>query len=218
MGFLAHLDGQVPAELSPIWVKVGLELYLAEGPSLIRTLRSSGLKVFLDLKLYDIPHTVSAAIRAVLPLKPDLLTVHASGGPAMLAAATAAAEGSPTRLLAVTVLTSMDAAQMQQTGIAGAPEAQVERLAALASGCGIDGLVCSPREAASLRARLPHALLVTPGVRPAGAAQDDQQRTSTPAAALLAGANQIVVGRPITAAADPGAAYRALLAEIASTL
>ena len=218
MGFLAHLDGQVPAELSPIWVKVGLELYLAEGPSLIRTLRSSGLKVFLDLKLYDIPHTVSAAIRAVLPLEPDLLTVHASGGPAMLAAATAAAEGSPTRLLAVTVLTSMDAAQMQQTGIAGAPEAQVERLAALASGCGIDGLVCSPREAASLRARLPHALLVTPGVRPAGAAQDDQQRTSTPAAALLAGANQIVVGRPITAAADPGAAYRALLAEIASTL
>ena len=218
LSFLDRVEMNTSPELCPIWVKVGLELFLAEGPSLLRALRGKNLKVFLDLKLHDIPNTVAAAVRAVLPLEPELLTVHAAGGPAMLEAAAEAAAGSPTRLLAVTVLTSMDAGQLRAIGVAGTPESQVERLASLAIHCGIDGLVCSSQEAAMLRARHAQVHLVTPGIRPAGAPQGDQQRIGTPAAALHAGANQLVIGRPITAAADPGAAYRAILAEIASAL
>ncbi len=204
----------LPSETRPLWVKVGLELFLSEGPSAVARLRERGLHVFLDLKLHDIPNTVAGAIRAVLPLAPALLTVHAGGGAAMLRAAADAVAASHTRLLAVTVLTSMDSPALEGVGIAGGPMAQVERLARLAAGNGIDGLVCSPREAARLRAILPNVHLVTPGVRPAGAAAGDQQRTATPFAALAAGAGQLVMGRPITASADPVAAYLAILAEI----
>ncbi len=154
----------------------------------------------------------------MLPLGPALLTVHAAGGPAMLAAAAEAAAGSPTRLLAVTVLTSMNAPQLQAIGVKDAPAQQVERLAAMASRSGIDGLVCSPLEASLLRALLPNAHLVTPGVRPAGAEQGDQQRVSTPADAIRGGASQLVVGRPITQAADPADACMSILQEIAAAL
>lgn len=203
-----------PEGNKPLWVKVGLELFLAEGPALVRGLREAGYRVFLDLKLHDIPHTVAGAVRAVLPLEPALLTVHASGGSAMLRAAAEAAEGAPTRLLAVTVLTSMGAAALAETGVGAAPQDQVQALAALALQAGIPGLVCSPREAGVLRKSYPQAHLITPGIRPEGSPPDDQQRTATPGEALRAGARQIVVGRPITAAADPARAYLDLLAEI----
>ncbi len=204
----------LPADARPLWVKVGLELFLAEGPPVVRQLRARGLHVFLDLKLHDIPNTVAGAIRAVLPLAPALLTVHAGGGAAMLRAAAEAAAGSGTRLLAVTVLTSMHAAALAASGVPAEPAAQVEKLARLAAANGIGGLVCSPREAARLQAVLPEAYLVTPGVRPKGADAGDQQRTATPSEALAAGAAQLVIGRPITGAADPVAAYLGVLAEM----
>ncbi len=197
---------------------MGLELFLASGPALVAQLRSQGYEVFLDLKLHDIPNTVAGAIRAVLPLQPALLTVHASGGAAMLDAAQSAVTGSSTRLLAVTVLTSMDGPQLAATGISVDPSAQVERLAILAQHSGIDGLVCSAQESARLRLLLPLAHLVTPGIRPIGAAAGDQQRVSTPAHALKSGANQLVIGRPITAAPDPAQAYQHILREIADAL
>lgn len=197
---------------------MGLELFLAAGAPLLATLRESGYQVFLDLKLHDIPNTVAAAVRAVLPLEPALLTVHASGGSTMMAAAAEAAAGSSTRLLAVTVLTSMDEGQLAATGVSGPPAEQVARLAQLAGRAGIQGLVCSPHEAAALRVLLPEAHLITPGIRPAGVAAGDQRRTSGPAEALRAGANQLVVGRPVTGAADPAMAYAALLREIESAL
>ena len=204
----------LPKERRPRWVKVGLELFLAEGPSIVERLRSNGLEVFLDLKLHDIPNTVAGAIRSVVPLGPALLTVHASGGAAMLRAGAQAAEGSATKLLAVTVLTSMDAGSLAATGIAGSLEEQVERLAALAWANGIPGMICSPREAGRLRAKLLGAHLVTPGIRSAGAAAWDQQRTASAAEALRAGASQLVIGRSVTAAADPVAAYLAILMEV----
>ncbi len=207
------LDGFAP-ENKPRWVKLGLELFLAEGPALVRRLREAGFEVFLDLKLHDIPNTVAGAIRAVLPLRPALLTVHASGGSAMLHAAAEAAAGSRTRLLAVTVLTSVDARGLAETGVARAPSAQVEALAELAAQAGISDYVCSPREARALRARFPAAHLVTPGIRPVGTAKSDQERTATPSEALQAGASRIVIGRPITTAADPEQAYLHILAEM----
>jgi orotidine-5'-phosphate decarboxylase len=209
----------------PLWVKVGLELFLAEGPGLVHTLRSQGYSVFLDLKLHDIPNTVGSAIRALAPLDVDLLTVHAAGGPAMLrVAAEASSSSSPRlRLLAVTVLTSLDADQLAATGVCSTPSEQVSRLAHLARQSGIDGLVASPLEAGTLRDEFgPSLHLVTPGIRLAEAAGtrlkggDDQQRTATPASALRAGASQLVVGRPITRAVDPVAAYEAVLDEISS--
>ncbi len=203
-----------PQKERPRWVKVGLELFLAEGPALVRQLHEDGYNIFLDLKLYDIPNTVAGAVRAVLPLGASLLTVHAGGGSAMLQAAVDAAAGSETRLLGVTVLTSMDAAALSETGVPTAPEEQVYTLAQMAAQTGVPGLVCSPREASKLRAGFPHMHLVTPGIRPAGAALGDQQRTATPAEALAAGANQIVVGRPITAAPDPPRAHREILASM----
>jgi orotidine-5'-phosphate decarboxylase len=202
----------------PLWVKVGLELFLAEGPALVGTLRAQGYSVFLDLKLHDIPNTVGSAIRALATLDVDLLTVHASGGRAMLLAAAeaAAALTRPPKLLAVTVLTSMDAGQLAAVGVCSTPQEQVLRLAREAWLAGIGGLVASPLEAASLREEFgPSLYLVTPGIRPAGAlGRDDQQRAASPAAALRAGATQLVVGRPITRAADPAAAYDAILDEI----
>ena len=199
-------------------MKVGLELFLAAGPPLVARLRDDGYQVFLDLKFHDIPNTVAGAIRSVLPLEPALLTVHASGGPAMLRSAAEAAARSKTRLLAVTVLTSMDARELSAVGVADPPAVQVERLAIEAHACGIDGLVCSAQEAAALKQLLPMIHLVTPGIRPVGAAAGDQQRVSTPVQALRLGAAQLVVGRPITAAADPAQAYLSILAEIAEAL
>ncbi len=198
------------------WFKVGMELYYAAGNPLIHQLRDRGFDVFLDLKLHDIPNTVAAAIRSAAHTGASLLTVHASGGAAMLSAASEAAQApnSP-RLLAVTVLTSMDIQQLRSIGIFAYPPRQVLRLAKLAESCGIDGMVCSAEELSLLRAELgPKAFLVIPGIRPAGTAAGDQKRIATPASAIAQGASMLVVGRPITQAQDPAAAAQAILAEI----
>jgi len=195
-------------------VKLGLEFFCASGPAGVRTVQEAGLPIFLDLKLHDIPNTVAGAVRSALALEPAMLTLHASGGAAMLRAAVEAKRqaGSSTWLLAVTVLTSLDDADLAEAGVAGGTGAQVERLARLAVEAGIDGLVCSPHEIARLRRILPAGVkLVVPGIRPAGPAGDDQKRVMTPQEALAAGADLLVVGRPITGAADPAAAARALL-------
>jgi orotidine-5'-phosphate decarboxylase len=198
------------------WYKVGLELYLAEGNAFIHELHHRGCSVFLDLKLHDIPNTVAGAVRSVCETGAEMLTVHASGGPAMLrAAADAAGECEhPPQLLAVTVLTSMDAEQLAAVGVEQSAGAQVLRLAEMAGKAGITGFVASPQEAASLRQIFPAASLVIPGIRPAGAAVGDQKRVATPAAALAAGASYLVVGRPITQASDPVAAAQAIVDEM----
>jgi orotidine-5'-phosphate decarboxylase len=198
------------------WYKVGLELYLAEGNDFVHELHHRGCSVFLDLKLYDIPNTVAGAVRSVCENGAEMLTVHASGGPAMLRAAAEAVrefEHAP-QLLGVTVLTSMDAEQLAAVGIGRSAGDQVLRLAQIASESGINGLVASAQEAATLRHAFPAATLVIPGIRPAGADIGDQKRVATPAAALAAGASYLVVGRPITQASDPVAAARAILDEM----
>jgi orotidine-5'-phosphate decarboxylase len=201
-------------EGSTSWFKVGLELYIAEGKSLVAELQRRGCSIFLDLKLHDIPNTVAGAVRSASRLGVDMLTVHAAGGPAMLSAAAEAADDRPT-LLAVTVLTSMDRAQLEAIGIQDSPTAQVEKLAGMALSCGVEGIVCSPVEVSTLRRSFgSEPLLVIPGIRPAGSATGDQRRIATPAEAIASGANFVVVGRPITQAADPGAAARAILAEM----
>jgi orotidine-5'-phosphate decarboxylase len=200
------------------WFKVGLELYISAGNSMINALKKRDFKVFLDLKLHDIPNTVGGAVRSARVLGADMLTVHTSGGPAMLSAAAEAAAGlpEPPRLLAVTVLTSMDVAQLAATGIPRTPAEQALRLAKMAHAAGIQGLVCSPEEATQMRRELPDSVLVTPGIRPAGTAIGDQKRIATPAAALKAGADYLVVGRPITQAENPAGAAEAILQEIAA--
>jgi orotidine-5'-phosphate decarboxylase len=202
------------------WFKVGMELYYASGNSIVQQLRERGFNVFLDLKLHDIPNTVAKAIRSATEAGASLLTVHASGGPAMLsAAADAAAAPRAPRLLAVTVLTSMDAAELKAVGVSDPPADQVFRLAKLAQASGIHGMVCSAEEVAALRAETaPHTMLVIPGIRPAGAAIGDQKRIATPASAIAQGASMLVVGRPITQAPDPAAAAAAILEEIATAL
>lgn len=208
LALLDRLDGRAR------WVKVGLELYLAEGRPVVETLRSRGLHVFLDLKLHDIPNTVAAAVRSAAATGAELLTVHAGGGAAMLSAAAATAPAGM-RLLAVTVLTSMDAEGLQQIGVPSQPEQQVLRLGELAAACGINGLVCSPREVPALRqSAAKNSLLVVPGIRGDSAAADDQRRTSSAADAVRAGADLLVVGRPITRANDPAAALEAMLQQI----
>jgi orotidine-5'-phosphate decarboxylase len=198
------------------WFKVGLELYVAEGNSLVAELGRRGLSIFLDLKLHDIPNTVASAVKAASRIRIHMLTVHAAGGSEMLSAAVDAAAGGPT-LLAVTVLTSMDAVQLESTGVNASPAAQVEKLASLAIASGIGGLVCSPMEVARLRAKLgAKPLLVTPGIRPQGSDAGDQRRMATPAAAVAAGASYLVVGRPISRAADPRAAAKSIIAEMES--
>ncbi|MFN7173402.1 MAG: orotidine-5'-phosphate decarboxylase [Thermaurantiacus tibetensis] len=195
-------------------LKLGLEWFCRHGPEGTRALaEASGLPLFLDLKFHDIPNTVAAAVRAVAPLRPSILTVHAGGGRDMMAAARDAAPAA-TRVVAVTVLTSLDDADLAAAGVAGGTAAQAERLAGLARAAGLDGCVCSPHEVRGLRAAWPEALLVVPGVRPAGAGTHDQKRVMTPAEALAAGASVVVVGRPITAAADPAAAAAAIAAEL----
>ena len=199
------------------WFKVGMELYYSAGNTFVETLRKQGFQVFLDLKLHDIPNTVAGAVRSVTSAGASLLTVHASGGPAMMAAAVeaACAPGSP-RLLAVTVLTSMDAAELAAIGIPSSPADQVLRLARLAESVGINGMVCSPQEVASLRAETaPDTILVIPGIRPAGSEVGDQKRIATPAETIARGASMLVVGRPITRADNPAAAAQAILDEIA---
>ena len=203
------------------WVKVGLELYLAAGSAIVEELASQGLSVFLDLKFHDIPNTVAGAVRSAASMGASLLTVHAAGGPVMLAAAAEAAAStvnSP-RLLAVTVLTSMDAAQLAAIGVDASPADQVLRLARMAQASGINGLVCSAEEIRLLRQELGLAMhLVIPGIRPAGSEVGDQKRISTPADAIRAGANALVVGRPITKASNPAQAAEAILKEIASAV
>jgi orotidine-5'-phosphate decarboxylase len=197
--------------------KVGMQLYTAEGPQVVRDLVSSGRKVFLDLKYHDIPSTVAAAVREAAGLKVSMLTVHASGGGKMLAAATkAAASANPTLIvLAVTVLTSFDDSDLDEIGIHDPLQNQVLRLAGLALTNGCRGIVASAREAPELRSKLGNDFaIVTPGVRPAGTDVADQARVVTPAAAIAAGATHVVVGRPITAAADPGSEARAILAQV----
>ncbi len=203
------------------WFKVGLELFIAAGPSVLEPLLERGLSIFLDLKLHDIPNTVAGAVRSAAVLGAQMLTLHAAGGPAMLAAAQAALEGlpQPPQLLAVTVLTSMDAAQLHATGVSGPPAGQVERLARIALEAGLRGFVCSPQEAASLRTLAgPEAVLVIPGIRPGGAAIADQKRVATPAQALRRGASYLVVGRPITQAPHPAEAAESVLKEMAEAL
>jgi orotidine-5'-phosphate decarboxylase len=199
------------------WFKVGLELYLASGNSVIEALRQRGHSVFLDLKLHDIPNTVAGAVRSAASAGASLLTVHALGGPAMIEAAAGelAKISAPPKLLAVTLLTSMDAQQMRAVGLTQPSEAQVLQLAQMALSAGADGVVASSLEVAALRKALGQdALLVIPGIRADDAEVDDQKRTSTPAAAIADGASMLVVGRPITRAADPAAAARAILDQI----
>jgi orotidine-5'-phosphate decarboxylase len=199
------------------WYKVGLELYYATGNSIVRKLRDRGFNVFLDLKLHDIPNTVAGAVRSSAQAGASLLTIHAAGGAAMMTAAAEAAAATPAspRLLAVTVLTSMDANELAGIGITSSPAEQVLRLAKLAKKSGIDGMVCSAEEVAMLRKETgPDTLLVIPGIRPSGAAVEDQKRIATPAKAITDGASLLVVGRPITRAADPSAAANAILEEI----
>ena len=203
------------------WFKVGLELYLAAGGSIVTCLRKRGFNIFLDLKLHDIPNTVASAVRSVSSLGASLLTIHADGGSAMLSAAAeaAASTSEAPRLLAVTVLTSMDAAQLHGIGVPDSPATQVLRLGKLASSAGIDGFVCSPEEIMQLRAVLPrNPLLVVPGIRPAGAAAGDQRRIATPATAIAAGASMLVVGRPITRSDNPAKAAEAILAEMTAAI
>jgi orotidine-5'-phosphate decarboxylase len=202
---------------SALTYKVGMQLYTAEGPQIVRDLVASGRKVFLDLKYHDIPNTVAAAVREAAALKVSMLTVHASGGGRMLRAASEAARSadSPPMVLAVTVLTSFDDNDLDKLGVRGRVVDQVLRLAALAIADGCDGVVASAQEASELRSELGDDFaIVTPGVRPAGSGRGDQVRVATPAEAIAAGASHIVVGRPITDAADPAAEARAILGQI----
>jgi orotidine-5'-phosphate decarboxylase len=186
-------------------VKVGLELFCRYGPAVVDAVRGgTGVGLFLDLKLHDIPATVAGAARAVAALRPAFLTVHASGGTAMVRAAVEAAP--EVEIAAVTVLTSLGAGDLERIGLSGLPPDAACRLAVLAVSAGARALVCSPREVAAVRAEVgPDITLITPGVRPVGAATQDQARVATPAAALAAGADLLVIGRPITGADDPGA-------------
>ena len=199
--------------------KIGLELFTAEGPDVVKAVKDLGKKVFLDLKFHDIPRTVERAVGSAGRLGVDLLTIHSVGGKAMIRAAADAARAfgaNGPKVLAVTVLTSLDQADLADVGIAGrTPAEQVAAMARFATANGAHGLVCSPKEVGALSATLPKGtLFVTPGVRPAGAAVGDQKRVATPADAVRDGATHLVVGRPILAADDPAAAARAILAEI----
>jgi orotidine-5'-phosphate decarboxylase len=203
---------------SALTYKVGMQLYTAEGPPVVRDLVASGRRVFLDLKYHDIPNTVGAAVSEAAKLNVSMLTVHAAGGGKMLRAALEAATARPgLMVLAVTVLTSLDANDLEKIGVRGTIEDSVVRLATIALANGCQGVVASAREASTLRAELGHEFaIVTPGVRPAGSSVDDQVRVVTPAEAIAAGASHIVVGRPITEAADPAAEARAILEQIRS--
>ncbi len=190
-------------------LKLGLEFFSAHGQAGVREMAALGLPIFLDLKLHDIPNTVAKAVQALAGLKPAILTVHAAGGRAMMEDAKAAA-APDTKVVAVTVLTSLDGDDLASIGLAADPHAQVERLTALAREAGLDGVVCSGNEVAAAKKIWPHGFFVVPGVRPADGDIGDQKRVMTPRKALDQGASILVIGRPITAAADPDAAARAI--------
>lgn len=212
----AELASRLDPELCRL--KVGKELYTAAGPPLIENLRSSGFGIFLDLKFHDIPTTVAGACVAAAELDVWMINVHALGGRAMMEAAREALSrrSAPPKLVAVTVLTSMGVTDMEEIGLAGGPQEAVLRLARLTQACGLDGVVCSAQETGALRRQLGGEFcLVTPGIRPAGSAQDDQERVATPRQAISGGADYLVIGRPITRAADPLAALREICLEIA---
>ena len=199
-------------------VKVGKELFTACGPAIVERLQERGFDVFLDLKFHDIPQTVAKACRAAARLGVWMLNVHASGGSTMLRAAREAMNDAAgtrrTLLVAVTVLTSMNDAALREVGVNSSVQDQVGRLATLAAECALDGIVCSALEASRLREAVPELLRVTPGIRPAQYAEDDQRRIMTPAAALASGSDFLVVGRPITAAEDPALALSQILSEL----
>ena len=201
------------------WVKIGLQMFTAYGPDYVREVAGLGFNVFLDLKLHDIPNTVAKAVESLAPLPIHMLTLHCAGGSEMMRAALAAQQKHNPQLLllGVTVLTSMESPGLQEIGVTVPSAEQVTRLGQLAATAGLRGLVCSPLEVALLRQQLPAAMqLITPGIRPAHeAGTDDQKRVMTPANAAQAGSSYIVVGRPILQAADPAAAARAILAELA---
>jgi orotidine-5'-phosphate decarboxylase len=206
------LSGQVT------WFKIGMTLYFRVGPAFVRQLVDDGLNVFLDLKCHDIPHQVEGAVGALAQLGVGLVTVHTGGGPAMLTAAARAADGTATTVLGVTVLTSLDEDQLEVVGMRGEPAALVAQRARVAVECGLGGVVASPLEASAIASLSPTGFeIVTPGIRPVGAAVQDQRRVSTPADAIGAGATRLVVGRPITQAADPVTAAAAVLATIRSS-
>ncbi len=206
-------------------VKLGLEFFTANGPDGVRAVAETGQPLFLDLKFHDIPNTVAGAMRAVVPLRPAIVNVHASGGPAMMMAAREAAQeaaddaGVPMpMIIAVTVLTSLDDADLAAVGQRNPAEAQAVRLAALAQGAKLDGVVCSPKEILAIRrACRDDFKLIVPGIRPLWSASGDQKRFSSPAAALKDGASYLVIGRPITAAPDPAEAARRIAEDIAAT-
>jgi len=200
-------------------VKLGLEFFTANGCDGVRKVMDGAeLPLFIDLKFHDIPNTVAGAVRGISCLTPAFFTIHAGGGAAMMKAAVEAAEGR-SRVLAVTILTSLSEADMAPMGISSSVADQVKRLADLAQASGVDGLVCSPHEVAMLRAHLGADMaLVVPGIRPKGSAADDQARTLTPAEALKVGADHLVIGRPITAAPDPAVAARAILNSLTETV
>lgn len=222
------LDAQSPREVAPVlrqlqgtvtWVKVGLEMYTACGPDAVREIAGMGFKVFLDLKLHDIPNTVAKSVESASKLPVGMLTLHTCGGREMMQWAVKAQQAHAPHLLllGVTVLTSMSAAGLAETGVTVSPEEQVVRLGRLAADSGLRGLVCSPLELNPLHAVLPPDMsLVTPGIRPRDAKADDQTRIMTPGEASRAGARYIVVGRPIFRAPDPAVAARAILAELAA--
>ena len=194
-------------------LKLGLEFFAANGPAGVAELGEFGLPIFLDLKLHDIPNTVAKAVRALAPLEPAILTVHAAGGLAMLENAKAAASPK-TKVVAVTVLTSLDEKDLAAAGVKGSPADQVTRLAALAQSAGLDGIVCSGEEVGAARKAWPDGFFVVPGVRPPGGGAADQKRIVTPRAAIDAGASVLVIGRPITEADDPSAAVRSIAATL----
>ncbi len=204
------------------WVKVGMTLFYAEGPCIVEAMHERGLKVFLDLKVHDIPFQVQGAVRSASMTGADILSIHGLGTAAMIEAARKGAEEAAeltgrerTRLVAISVLTSMDQEALESIGVTSPIKEEVARLAKLSYGAGADGIVCSPQEAAEMRELLgPDAWIVTPGVRPAGAEVGDQKRIATPAAAIEAGASKLVIGRPITAADDPVDAFDAICAEL----
>ena len=211
---LAFVEPLSPAECK---LKVGFELFVAAGPDFVRQLTGRGFEVFLDLKFHDIPNTVASACKAAAGLGVWMINVHAAGGAKMMQAAREALQGfdNPPKLIAVTVLTSMDKVQLAGTGVTAEPAQQVQHLAQLAANSGLDGVVCSAQEAVMLRQLLgDDFLLVTPGIRPVGSDQGDQSRVMTPAQAREAGVSNVVVGRPITQAADPQAVITQINADL----